>query len=485
MTDPRRSIPSMETLLGSSAFRPLIDSGGRSRVTEVLRSVQDEVRARLGAAGGVAESAATPDDLEDASWFADRVAERLELQDEPSLRRVINASGVVLHTNLGRAPLAEAAIRAIEGASGYTTLEYDLGAGTRGSRYDHCRALLRELTGAEDALVVNNNAAAVLVVLNTLALGGEAVVSRGELVEIGGSFRVPEILERSGARLREVGATNRTHPADYEAVLGLETALILKVHRSNFRVEGFTAEVGPAELRSLAEGAGVPLVHDLGSGALVDMRPWGLPYEPTAREALAHADLVTMSGDKLLGGPQAGLVLGRADLVDEIRRNPMARALRPDKLTLAALEATLRLYRDLDRAVREVPTLRMLSADAEWLAGRARDLVGRLEGAGVEAVPVPAVSAVGGGAYPGVELPTTAVRLGKGVEAEALVRALRQGEVPVIARIHEGRVLLDPRTIHPAEEAELVAAVSAAWKNVGRRVSGGAADGASAGAPDG
>ncbi|MDF1506397.1 L-seryl-tRNA(Sec) selenium transferase, partial [Roseisolibacter sp. H3M3-2] len=316
-----------------------------------------------------APDAAPPDAL--AAGRA--AAEALEARLRPSLRPVLNATGVVLHTNLGRAPLAESALDAVRAvAEGYANLEYDVARGARGSRHDHCVALLRELTGAEDAVVVNNCAAGLVLALAALAHGGEVVVSRGELVEIGGSFRVPDIMATSGARLREVGTTNRTYAEDYARALVPETAALLKVHRSNFAIEGFTAQASVAELAPVAARAGVPLLHDFGSGLLLPLDAHGLSGEPTARDLVdAGATLVIMSGDKLLGGPQAGLVVGRADAVARLRRHPLARALRVDKLTLAALEATLALYRDPAKARREIPALAMLTAPAEALRERA------------------------------------------------------------------------------------------------------------------
>jgi L-seryl-tRNA(Ser) seleniumtransferase len=451
MTDVRRRIPAVDALLASGAFEALIGRAGRERVAGAVRTVQE----RLRTAGQETEPP------EDPAWYAAEVAGQLEAEDRPSLRSVINATGVVLHTSLGRAPLAAAARRAVWEAAGYATLEYDLASGSRGSRHDHCTGLLRELTGADAALVVNNNAAAVALALNTLGSGGEAVVSRGELVEIGGSFRVHEIMARSGVVVREVGTTNRTHLRDYQAALGPATRVILKVHRSNFRVEGFTAEVGAAQLAVVAREAGVAFVHDLGSGAILDLTTVGLPPEPTAREALAAGpDLVTMSGDKLLGGPQAGIVLGDSALVDEMRGNPLCRAVRCDKLTLAALEATLALYRDPARAWREIPVLRMLGADPGDLRRRAERLAESLRSAGVDAEPAAATSAVGGGAHPGVQLETTVVTLGAGpTGADRLAERLRSGEPAVVARVRDGRVLLDPRSVEPEDEPALVDAV--------------------------
>lgn len=458
MSDPRRRIPAVDQLLSADAMAPLVAAWGRARVATALRGIQAGLRAALEAGQAPATGS------ERAEWYAARVEERLRAESRPSLRRVINATGVVLHTNLGRAPLPEVARRAIEAAAGYGSLELNLETGDRGSRDDHCVALIRELTGAEAALVVNNNAAAVVLAVNTLAAGRDVLVSRGELVEIGGSFRVPEIIERSGARLREVGATNRTHARDYEDAAGPETGLILRVHRSNFRLEGFTAEVPPAALAGLAGAAGLPLVHDLGSGLLMDLEPFGLPPEPTARRALEEgADVVTMSGDKLLGGPQAGLLLGRADLVERMRANPLRRALRPDKLTLAGLAATLDLYRDPDRARSEIPVLAMLTAPVDLLRGRAERLAAALEEAGIAAAVVESTSAVGGGALPGVELPTAAVAARPGpAGADEAARRLRLGDPPVVVRVREGALLLDPRTVRPEEEPELVRALAAA-----------------------
>lgn len=451
MSDFRRAIPAVDTLLAEPEINALVERAGRTRVLRLLRDLQADVRADPPAAEVVA----------DPAWYARRLAARIEAEDVPSLRPVINATGVVLHTNLGRAPLADSARRAVAAAAGYATLELDVETGQRGSRYDHCVGLLRELTGAADAVVVNNNAAAVVLAINSLADGAEAVISRGELVEIGGSFRVPEIMARSGAIMREVGSTNRTHLRDYREALGPATGLILKVHRSNFRVEGFTAEVEAAELAVLAREAGVPLVHDLGSGALLDLSDVGLPHEPTAGDALAAgAHVVSMSGDKLMGGPQAGILLGDADLIARMRDNPLCRALRPDKLTLAALEATLALYRDPERARSDVPVLRMLAASEGDLSTRAADLAERLRAAGVEAVVVASSSAVGGGAYPGMELPTRAIAVAAGPGgADALARRLRLGAPAVIGRIREGQLLLDLRTVAVEEEEALLRAL--------------------------
>jgi L-seryl-tRNA(Ser) seleniumtransferase len=462
VTDPRRRIPGVDVLLGDPSFRPVLEGSPRGRVVSILRDVLAAVRERLAEASPGA--AGVPSDPADAAWYADEVSRRLHHADRPSLRRLVNATGVVLHTNLGRAPLADAARVAMAEAAGYVGLEIDLQAGGRGGRHDHCAGVLRELTRADAALVVNNNAAAVVLALNTLAAGRDAVVSRGELVEIGGSFRVPEIMARSGARMREVGSTNRTHPADYEEALAARPGIVLKVHRSNFRVEGFTAEVSTAELASLASAAGVPLLDDLGSGALLDMTTLGLPPEPTAGDAVAAgADVVTLSGDKLLGGPQAGIILGRRDLVARMRANPLYRALRPDKITLAGLAATLALYRDPETVVRRIPTLRMLATPVAELEARAEALAARLRDRGVATAVEDGVSAVGGGAYPGVELPTRVIVVDPGeADVDAVAARLRTGEPGVVARVRNGRLRLDPRTVDPAEEADLVRAVARA-----------------------
>ena len=375
-----------------------------------------------------------------------RLREELRAARVPSLRRVINATGVLVHTNLGRAPLAPAALeRVSEVARGYSNLEYDLDSGRRGSRQAHVAAILRRLTGAEAALVVNNNAAAVMLALAVLAEGREVLVSRGELIEIGDGFRIPDVLERSGARLREVGTTNRTRAADYEAAIGPETAVLLRVHKSNFRVVGFTQEPRLEELTAIARRHGLPLVDDLGSGALVDVGD-----EPTARASLAAgADLVCFSGDKLLGGPQAGVIVGRSELVDRLRRHALQRALRADKLTLAALEGTLALMLD---APGEIPVLRMLREPVDVVRARAARLAS-LVGGDVEET----VARAGGGALPLAELPSFACAV-----EEELAAPLREGDPPVIGIVRDGRLLLDCRTVSDAEAEEVAAAIAAA-----------------------
>jgi len=381
---------------------------------------------------------------EDPGDLYARLHEALVAARRPALRRVLNATGVIVHTNLGRAPLADAAISRIVAAAGFSNLEYDLSSGSRGSRQDHAAPLLRRLTGAEAAIVVNNNAAAILLALAALAEDCEVVVSRGELIEIGDGFRIPDVLARSGARLVEVGTTNRTRAADYERAIGPETALLLRVHQSNFRVVGFTEHPRLAELAAVAQRHGLPLLDDLGSGALVDVEG-----EPTPAAALAAgADLVCFSGDKLLGGPQAGIVAGRADLVERLRRHPLHRALRSDKLTLAALEGTLALY--LDRP-QEVPVLRMLREPVEDVRARAERLAQAAGGVVEETV-----ARVGGGALPLAELPSFACAV-----EEELAAALRAHEPPVIGVVRDGRTLLDCRTLSDAEADEVAAAVAA------------------------
>lgn len=450
MTDQRRTLPSVSALLESAGVRALLGDAPRGLVVDAIREVVSRAR-EMGAPVPI-----------DADAWARAVADRIATTRQPSLRPVLNATGVVLHTNLGRAPLARAAIEAIARvASGYSNLEYDLSSGARGSRYTHCAALLVELTGAEDALVVNNCAAALVLALNTVAAGRQAILSRGELVEIGGSFRVHEIMAKSGARLREVGATNRTHLADYADAIGPETGALLKVHRSNFDVVGYTAEAEVRDLLPLAREHDLPILHDLGSGLLLPLDDIGLRGEPTAREALAAgAKVVVMSGDKLLGGPQAGLLLGDTRLIAAMRANPFARSYRVDKMTLAALEATLALYRDPAVARREIPTLAMLTAPIEVVRERATRTRRALHDAGVSCAIVDSAATVGAGAFPTASLPSAAVAL-EG-DAEQWSVALRSGGTAVVGRVQEGRMLLDLRTVPDDDVAALVAAVVAA-----------------------
>lgn len=406
--------------------------------------------------------------LSDVAHDAGRLAERYA---HPSLRPVINATGVVLHTNLGRAPLAEAVAAEVAAvAAGYSTLEYDAEHGARGSRHVHVEHELTAITGAEAAMAVNNNAAAVFLALHELARGREVVVSRGQLVEIGGSFRIPDVMAASGARLVEVGTTNKTRLADYRQAFGPETALFLKVHTSNFRLSGFVESTEAEELAALGRELSVPVMEDLGSGVLYPLTLDGF-VEPSVGEVLkAGVDLVTFSGDKLLGGPQAGIIAGRKDLVDRLKRNPLARALRVDKMTLAALELTLRLYREGQQE--SIPLWAMLNASPEELKRRASALLRRLRrrvGApdGVRMTVRAARAPVGGGSLPGVEMPTAAIRIeGPAVTAQRLEAALRRQSPPVVGRVEEGAVLLDVRTVLPRDEAPLIEAVGRAVSEV-------------------
>jgi len=461
VSDPRRGIPSVDRLLEAPVFGSLLERYSRARVADGVRREVERVRASLSA--GVARL----DMADPVSWARAVEADLLD-QERPSVRSVLNGTGVILHTNLGRAPLARAAVEAMARVGeGYSNVEYDLEAGGRGSRYTHCAGLLQELTGAEAALVVNNNAAALVLALNTLALGRSVLVSRGELVEIGGSFRVPDILERSGARLREVGSTNRTRLEDFRRALDADVGAILKVHRSNFRITGFTEEVGVTELSALAAEHGVPLVHDLGSGLLFESECLRLLDEPTVGQSVREgSDVVCFSGDKLLGGPQAGVLLGRRTIIDRMRTNPLCRALRVDKVTLAGLEATLRLYRDPELAAFEVPVLALLLEPAGQIESRAHRLAERISRLGLSAEALPGVSVVGGGTCPGIELPSWTVRLdGGALGAEALARRLRRTDPPVIARLEDGRLVLDLRTLRARDEDALLSALTQALED--------------------
>ncbi len=450
----------MDRLLETERAAAWIDRWGREPVKEALRGALDEARRRI--AAGEREEAPGADRLLASA------GERLRRAARPSLRPVLNATGVVLHTNLGRAPLAEEALEAMARvAGGYANLEYDLEEGRRGSRHEHPAGLLTGLTGAREALVVNNNAAAVSLAVNELASGREVVVSRGEMVEIGGSFRIPDVVERSGGILRGVGTTNRTRVDDYRGALGERTGLLLKVHPSNYRVEGFAERVPLAELVELGREAGVPVVHDLGSGLLrPDLLP-GFPPEPTPGGSLeAGADLVTWSGDKLLGGPQAGVLLGSEEMVGRLRANPLLRAFRPDKATLAALEATLRLYRDPETAARGVPALRRLNEPVDSVRDRARRALEEAdlpEGAEVRVRELEAV--VGGGAYPGHRVASAGWAV-RGVPAGRLDAACREGDPPLVGRIREDELRLDFRTLSPGEEPAAADALARALHRV-------------------
>jgi L-seryl-tRNA(Ser) seleniumtransferase len=443
-----RALPQVQKLMETEAARELTVLFPRQAVVGALRDALDAVRRAL-LAGDIGGGAVSPESLNGTLLAAARAA--LELDRHRHMRRVINGTGIVIHTNLGRAPLAEAAVAAVaEAASAYSNLEFDLESGERGSRYAAVTGLLHELTGAEASLVVNNNAAAVLLAVSAIAQGGEALVSRSELVEIGGSFRVPDVIRQGGARLVEVGTTNKTRASDYEAAVTPDTRAIVKVHQSNYRIVGFTSAPAMTELAALARARGLVLMEDLGSGTLLDLRTIGLPHEPTVRESVAAgADLVMFSGDKLLGGPQAGIVVGRKDLIGILKAHPLLRAVRIDKLSLAALEATLKLYRNPDRLVASVPVLAMLAAPMPVLERRAEDLAARLRGiGGLEVDTTDGNSYSGGGSLPETALPTRIVTIrASGLGTAELARRLRLHRPAVVGRIAGGRLTLDARTL--------------------------------------
>ena len=451
----RRAIPSVDRLLKLEPVATLIADYGRPLVVETIRAMLDEQRAQLPG------KSAAPDE----NALIAECSARLHAATRDSLRPVYNLTGTVLHTNLGRALLPQAAADAAMIAMTHAVnLEFDLGGGARGERDTHVESWLTRLTGAEAAVVVNNNAAAVYLTLNTFALRKEVIVSRGELVEIGGAFRIPDIMARAGCRLHEVGTTNRTHAKDYTEAISARTAAIMKVHASNYAIQGFTASVPEAKLAAIAHEHKLPFWIDLGSGTLIDLENYGLPHEPTPRDAMANgADLVTFSGDKLLGGPQCGLIVGRQDLIAKIRKNPMKRALRVDKMTLAALAATLRLYADPERAAREVPTLRLLTRKQAEITAQARRVLPALAaalGEHAEANVIDCASQIGSGALPVDALPSAGLALTarakrKGGAAEALSTAFRALPVPVIGRIKDGAYILDLRCLD--DEAGFIA----------------------------
>jgi L-seryl-tRNA(Ser) seleniumtransferase len=455
-----RQLPAIDQLLVAARADLRLADAPSSLVARVARQVVADLRAAIMAGRPVAPADLTAEAI--LARMRATAAEALRYR----LRRTINATGIVVHTNLGRSLLAEPAVENLRQVAGrYSNLEYDLARGRRGLRYTAVHDILCEITGAEAAMVVNNNAAAVLLCLETLATGREVIVSRGELVEIGGSFRIPDVMAKSGAILREVGTTNRTHPRDYQNAIGPDTALLLKVHTSNYAMVGFTAEVPLAEMVALGGQHGIPVMNDLGSGNFMDLAPFGLPGEPTVQQTVATGvDLVTFSGDKLLGGPQAGIILGRSDLVAKIRQNPINRALRIDKLTLAALEATLHLYRDPEQAVARIPTLRMLTASIAHLDARAHALAARIEAAsipGLKIIVLDAASKAGGGALPLLNLATRCVGLRtEAMSVDALERALRHNDPPIIGRIENDTLLLDVRTLAD-DELPLIASALA------------------------
>jgi L-seryl-tRNA(Ser) seleniumtransferase len=451
-----RSLPSVDDVLKADAAAIAIAQFGRPAALSAVRQILEATRAAL-RAGKTASG--------EANAIATTALSKLTDEARSSLRPVFNLTGTVLHTNLGRAVLAEAAIEAaVTAMRAAVALEYDLRSGKRGERDDHLRALLCELSGAQDATVVNNNAAAVLLVLNTLAKGREAVVSRGELIEIGGAFRMPDIMARAGAKLKEIGTTNRTHLKDYAEAIGPKTGLVLKVHASNYRISGFTSAVDARELAALTRQSAVSLVNDLGSGTLVDLSRWGLAHEPTVAEAIAEgADLVTFSGDKLLGGPQAGFIVGRKDLIARINRNPMKRALRVDKIRLAALAATLRLYRDPDRLAERLPTLRLLTRPQSAMRAMAERLQPPLAaklGDRFTIEPIDCASQIGSGALPLETMPSAGLAIrprsvrGAGRALEDLAAAFRRLPIPVVGRIEGGAQIFDLRCLE--DEAAFV-----------------------------
>jgi L-seryl-tRNA(Ser) seleniumtransferase len=473
--DPTRlarmhDLPSVSAVLNASEAADLLERFGQKASTDAIRTTIELARAALQEGAGVVPT---------AERLAIESRTRLESEDRSRLRPLFNLTGTVLHTNLGRAVLAEAAVEAaVASMHNPVSLEFDLETGRRGERDDHVRGLLCELTGAEDATIVNNNAAAVLLVLNTLANGREVIVSRGELIEIGGAFRMPEIMASAGARLVEVGTTNRTHLKDYRTALNERTGLILKVHTSNYRIQGFTAEVGTADLGALAKAGGVPVAHDLGSGTLVDLALHGLQAEPTVRQAVATADVVTFSGDKLLGGPQAGFIVGKYDLIRAINRNPMKRALRVDKIRLAAIEATLKLYRDPVRLAGRLPTLRMLTRSRDEIEAQARRVLPHVAQAlgGDFAVELCAcASQIGSGALPLETIPSAGLTIAsklKDFGLERLSAMLRELPRPVIGRIEKERLVLDLRCV--GEEKAFLSNLSH-LKNIVHDRAGGAA----------
>ncbi|MFN6964527.1 MAG: L-seryl-tRNA(Sec) selenium transferase [Pyrinomonadaceae bacterium] len=452
-------LPSVDRLLRSSAAGSIRDAAGADRLTALARAVLDEMRSALADGELRAGSNAREALLDEAEA---RLNEKWRQMSRRGLGRVINATGVVIHTNLGRAPLSNAARNAIVEAAGYCALEYDLSTGARGRRGQRVDEMLCELTGAEDAVVVNNCAAAALLVLSAFAAGREVIVSRGELVEIGGDFRVPDVLARSGATLREVGTTNRTKLADYERAIGENTAVLLRVHPSNFRIVGFTAAPAIADLAELAHERGILLIEDAGSGATAELRELGITDEPVIAESIAAgADIVTFSGDKLLGGPQAGLIVGRRELVERVRRHPLYRALRVDKLIYAALEATLDAHLS-GRAAGEVPVLKMLAAGSGEIRRRAEALVDAIAGPSLTAELIDGLSAVGGGSAPLEQPFTTLIALRHSERTAAEMEAsLRAGRPPVVARIADDRLLIDLRTVAAEDEGLLRDALSA------------------------
>ena len=456
-----RMIPAVDRLLESSGIKNISDDYPRNLILRAINEILAETRR------GIEKEEITKESIAiDMEHIIDSVKERLELLSRSSLRNVINATGVVIHTNLGRSLLAERVIEKFKDISGgYSNLEYDLEKGKRGSRYTHVEGILKELTSAEAAMVVNNNAAAVLITLETIAKDREAIVSRGELVEIGGSFRIPDVMKKSGAKMTEVGTTNKTHLKDYEEAITPETAAILKVHRSNFQIVGFNEEVDRPALVELGKKYNLPVIEDLGSGSFIDLSKYGMAWEPTVQQVLTEGvDLVTFSGDKLLGGPQAGIILGKKDLVGKIKKNQLNRALRIDKLTLLALEETLNIYRDERKALETIPTLRMICQPHESLKAKARRLYRMIktkDGNNFKVDTLDGTSMVGGGAMPLMELHTRLLRICPAkMTAHHINEKLKACDPPIIVRVEQDSVLLDVRTIQEKELKTVAKAVS-------------------------
>ena len=455
-----RQIPSVDELLVTSGIKSMLSTIPRALVLRAIRQVLDELREEI-------RKATVGDEMPDVglSTVVDQITRRVSILSQPSLRQVINATGVIVHTNLGRSPVPKQVITAFNSLAGcYSNLEYDLNTGKRGSRYVHVQDILRELTGAEDALVVNNNAAAVLIALDTIAKGKEVVISRGQLVEIGGSFRMPDVMRKSGAKMFEVGTTNKTTIRDYEAAIVSDTTLFLKVHMSNFQIVGFTQEVSLEELVGLGRKYSIPVMEDLGSGCLIDLSRYGLKKEPTVQDSVEKgADIITFSGDKMLGGPQCGIILGKKDIISKIKANQLNRALRVDKLTLIALQETLSMYRDEEKAIRQIPTLRMICQSYPSVcrkAERLRGLIGKIDTSNFVISLSDGFSQVGGGALPLEEIKSRLLCLSpRRLSASHIVEFLRYYDPPVVVRLEKNNVLLDLRTIQEKEVKIVAAAI--------------------------
>jgi L-seryl-tRNA(Ser) seleniumtransferase len=457
-----RKIPKIDEILAHGDWKKLIGDRSEEIAKDGLRQYLDELRVDIkeGVVGAIPAIAV----------IVDETRKKVVAMTTPTLRKVINGTGIIIHTNLGRSLLARSAIDAIvNAASHYSNLEYDLKIGARGNRHEHCMSILKKLTGAEDALVVNNNAGAVFLILNTLAEGKEVIISRGELIEIGGSFRIPEVMKKSGAVLREVGTTNRTYVADYERAMNENTGLIMKAHTSNYRIRGFTHETGIEELVSLGKKYNIPTFYDAGSGLLYSVKAMGILDEPLISQEVGKGlDILSFSGDKLLGAPQSGIIVGEKALIDAMKKNPMTRALRPDKFTLAGLESTLLLYLDMERTKEEIPTLKMIHEDPNTLKGRAQRFLRQLKMkcSNIAASVVELYSEVGGGSLPDVVIPSYGISIKPhNMSVDALEERLRNLEVPVIGRIEKETLILDMRTILKEEETVLLSGLETASKD--------------------